>query len=514
MQLPFLLKKIKVFFVYAVYINMASGDINFNSKENFLNESLLKEVEIQRSKLVENGGVGELFDFFNTSKFLWKKKYLDGEELSNMLAGFKKAAGEDGVFSSAEINKYIKDNNLSGKVSAKSIKKFVNQINLISTIQTLHNDISGLGTTSAIKEHLQNIPKEKISEVLMRYENEYKTTLIQDIANEFGSRGKTREGLLNIIRDKIYEFKKPFSPSNANKFKNTFDAEVKNIDMTWMLTAGTKKLDKIVNEHIKQPYFKDPEYIEKENRDAIRQIMSDPKLCWTTADREKIISKIMKYAKKTNPKALIKEKLKSNNEMDRTIAKKLLESNFLEYYPLFVACIIAQESQFREKDAAVFTANGQGVMQITEILTQDMFNNPKAFDTEFINYIKDNYNDSAEFYSAIKNQNNVMLNYYTGTAGLKAKMNDSFRLIRKGVYDSFNVNLTEPSVILELTAMNYNGNSAGKKDEKHSKGMSIVQRVYARDVIERFRKYTPMDIKVRNYFDYNPKDSTYHIVKE
>ena len=66
------------------------------------------------------------------------------------------------------------------------------------------------------------------------------------------------------------------------------------------------------------------------------------------------------------------------------------------------------------------------------------------------------------------------------------------------------VDLVNPATIMEFVAMNYNANSAAKKDPRQDNALSQVNYVFGRDVIERFRLFTPPDVIVRNYFQHNP----------
>ena len=74
------------------------------------------------------------------------------------------------------------------------------------------------------------------------------------------------------------------------------------------------------------------------------------------------------------------------------------------------------------------------------------------------------------------------------------------------------VDLVNPATIMEIVAMNYNANPAAKKDPKQDYALSQVNYVYGRDVIERFKLFTPSDVIVRNYFQYNPKTTKFDTI--
>ena len=121
-------------------------------------------------------------------------------------------------------------------------------------------------------------------------------------------------------------------------------------------------------------------------------MMNNIKLCYVLFDRDEIANRILKYSEMNNPKKVIESFLDSSDPNVRIAAKNLLDSGFLNYFPLFVASIIAQESQFREDDNAVFGVNGKGVMQLTKSLTDDMIENPGLFNDNFIKRLKKDYN--------------------------------------------------------------------------------------------------------------------------
>ena len=163
-------------------------------------------------------------------------------------------------------------------------------------------------------------------------------------------------------------------------------------------------------------------------------------------------------------------------------------------------------------------------MQLTSAVAREIAANPGHFDDNFIKRLKGHCNigDSTSIKKAFSttSQRSVALNYDVGTATLKNNLRTFFNRIKEAnknskyykEYQNMHVDLTNPATIMEMVAMIYNGNSAPKTDNAHDKTKSEVRYVYARDVIERFKKYTPSDVPVSNYFDYNPKTKKFEIV--
>lgn len=500
---------------------MPGDKIYINNKNGTqITGSVLRSTQVERSKIANNKELNLLFDFYNKSSASMSKNIINGAAMSKIFRDFASAAGSDNVLSSAEIQKFLQDNNLAGKVSEKSVKEFLKNVGDASIVNVLYDDLNQIGTAGSFTKHLKSIPSEEMNNVLKRFHKEYGVSLIQMIANESGSLGSTRKGYLNIIRDKILATK--VSPA-SDKYKKDFDELVKKMDMTIFQEADATELVKYVdkNSYPRPKYPTPPKRsaaeIEAFNKKVITQMMNDPQLCRITENKDKVLEKIMRYAKLNNPTNMVKEYLKDSNPTVRKAAQNLLNSTYLDYFPLYVACIIAQESQFRETDAKVFSSNGQGVMQITRSLTSDIVERPKTFGEDFIKRLKNsncNPQDSDKIYKTIQGTTarDIRINYDVGTAGLRSKLETFFQQIKNGTYDEMGVDLTQPSVMLEMMARNYNGNNQGKKDPKQSNRMSEVREVYARDVIERFRRYTPSEVFVRDYFQYNPQTKSYDII--
>lgn len=514
------------------------GDNIFLSNKN---GRVIKGTVLRISKVTRSDVAGQskelnlLFDTYSKHNAGGGQNQIDSYALNFLYLDLSKAAGEDSILTAQEITKYLKDKNLNGKISTKAVQEFISNISDATIVDGIRKALDGMGTSPSLSDYLKSIPPAKMAKVMKMYKSEYKISMVQDICNEFGSFGSTREEYLNIIRDKIAATK---TEKEAKEFKDKFNAEIKNMDITFFSSADAKKLEKIILDSTSvrnipkskypKPAKRSAEYLEKENRRLIVQMMSDPKLCRTTDDRNRIVDRIMKYAKLNNPTDLIKEFTKSSDARVKQAAQHLLDSTFLDYFPTFVASIIAQESQFRETDTdpktGIFTNNGQGVMQLTGAVASEIATNPGHFDDNFIKRLKEycNIGDSTAIKKAFSttSQRSVTLNYDVGTATLKNNLRTFFNRIKESnknskyykEYQNMHVDLTNPATIMEMVAMIYNGNSAPKTDNTHDKTKSEVRYVYARDVIERFKKYTPSDVPVSNYFDYNPKTKKFEIV--
>ncbi len=490
-----------------------------NKKGTCINSSVLKSSSVKRDEVTGNKELDLLFDFY----------YKDGNKLSSskleeIYKDLATAAGNDQVLSIKEIKDFLKQNNLDGKVSANSVIEFFTKISENANLNILHDEVKSISLFSSLEDNIKNIPDEDIYKVLDDYENKFGTSLIYDIANKKSSLGTTRNSWLSAIRDKLAEN----YGNKSENFKNEFNGILKDMNLTiWSKADSAKleKLEKLIEKYSPTKVKRGPKYpkpakrtaaeLEKINRQLIDQIMSNSDLCYVDKNKNEIKNRIMEYAKLNNPTEMVKGFLNDSNPKVREAAQHLLDSTFLDYFPVFVASIIAQESQFRETDSKVFSENGQGVMQITSALTADIFTpgRQKAFGKEFMDRLKNSYhcNDSTKLFKALANSNNVKVNlhYDVGTAGLKSKLYTLFNQIRNGTYDSTQLDLTNPATILEFVAINYNANSAAKHDKKQNGNISQVRYLYGRDVIERFRRYTPSDVKVRNYFEYNTKKNKF-----
>ncbi len=459
--------------------------------------------ELKRSDLGDNKDLLKIFDYYNKNKDGKSKEVLDKTELNNMLSELLSASNGDNIFEPDEIRKHLEGLNLGRSVATDDVINFLGKISVNSLVKKIYDDIDGMGTSSSLDDHLEEIPAENITEVLKKYKKDKGETLAQAISDESGSWGSTRNNYLKIIRDKLAERGNQVGV-DPNAFIKSFDKELSKMDMSWMSGEDSSGLDKIIDSYMNK--LAKPEQIYNQNKDGIMQMMSNKKLCWTDEDRNEIFNKIMKYATLNNPKSMIEDIAKtSKTPAIKSSAQKLLKSNYLDYFPIFVASIVAQESQFREFDDKVFSKNGQGVMQLTKVLIDDMYKNPGMFDDEFIDRVHSEYPDSLSLYDAIQDREDSSLNFDVGTAGLKGKLNTVLKKIKNKEYQKQGINVNSAESIMELVAMSYNGNDAPKKDSKYGNAISQVRYIYARDVLMRFKQYTPAGVSVRHYFEYNPK---------
>jgi len=484
-----------------LYLIGKSGSV-LNSKD--------LDTPLVRSSLGENKDVIKLFNFYNTNK----DDKLDEDELNKMLTDLLSAAGDDAILNPQEIKAKLSQMQIDKSVGIDDFIAFINSNIVNKDTDTLFDNIDGVWNSSSLDDNLENINPENITKILENYKSKNKITLIQHIANESGSWGSTRNNYLKIVRDKLVECAN-LSGVNKNDitaFKTIFNNELDRMDITWGQEEDATKLDAIVSEFLKQ--LKPREKILQANKNGILMMMADPELSYKDKDGERlkekdaqaIMDKIFEYSNKYNPKEMLTNIIKTTkDETLKQVAKKLIESNFLDYYPIFVASIIAQESQFRETDDDIFTKNGQGVMQITEVLLDDMYQNSSFFDDNFINKITSEYENANDLYTALTEDRDVELNYEIGTVGLKGKLNTVLKRIKNGTYKERGINTSYPEVILQLVAMEYNSNSQDKKKDPDYKNKPVELRyVYSKNVIKRFKKYTPQGVSVKHFFDYNP----------
>ena len=66
--------------------------------------------------------------------------------------------------------------------------------------------------------------------------------------------------------------------------------------------------------------------------------------------------------------------------------------------------------------------------------------------------------------------------------------------------------VNNPEQLLELSAMHYNGNGKDKiKDKEYPDAEKVyVKYIYARNVIQRFKRFTPSGVAEGSYYEYNP----------
>jgi len=442
------------------------------------------------NKNIFNGKEIKIFDFYNTNKDGENANFLDENELQKMFSDLLAAdTDKSETFLPVEIKDYINDK-IGKKINASNMVDFLNKIaNYCNSEELSKNGFE--------EKILNNISSYEIIDLINNYE---KNTGENFIDNLYDVNWFRRKDLLDILKNKIVECAE-LRGIDSKDFQEQFDAVVKDSWPIFGAKENAEKMKNVLNNFIEKIIKKEKLY--NDNRNGILNILSDPKLCYSTEDLNPIIDKIMKYSEMYNPKEALLKSLESNNSSkSKKIMKELLDSKFLDYYPIYIASLIGQESQFREQDEKVFTKNGQGVMQVTQTIVDDIFNRPGLFDNDFILEIKSKYANSTELYNAIIDPENVDLNYKVGAAGLKAKLFDAIRMVASDKYKILKID--SPEKILELTAMNYNSNKDAKKDPTYSNKLSQVRYVYARDILLRFKKYTPSDITIKNYYEYNP----------
>ena len=457
---------------------------------------------LKSSDLSKNKNLIKIFDFLNTNKNSEGKLILDESELEKFITDIDNLAGSDNVLDPDEIKQYISDNKLGDLIKFADITELVNKIISLRSTNNLTDNIEGFGTNLHINKNINKINPEDITSTLNLFNSKNNESLIQAISNEAGLLGTIRNKYLMTICYKLCERAKQLNVPTS-EFVLQFKAEVANMDITWGLTQDASKLDNILDSFLNK--ISKPEKIYNENKSGILQIMSDDTLCRTSDDKEKIIESIMKYSSLNNPKSFLESVLASEHTSPqiKSASNKLLASKYLDYYPIFVASIISQESQFREFDKEVFSENGQGVMQVTGTLIDDIYHHPSRFDDDFIKR-NTKYIENNSLGKAIRDKKDASINYDVGTAGLKVKLDYTLKKLKNGTYKDIGINTASPESILQLVALSYNGNDAPKKDPKFANKLSQVRYVYSRNVIQRFKKYTPENIKVNHYFEYNP----------
>ena len=417
----------------------------------------------------------------------------------------------DRTFEPDEILRFLKDKKLDKQMKVIDVVEFFNKMSVAYQTEQLNEDISAFAMKSRTLDDLKDVLPENMSSILNAYKSKYGMSMFQHIAIKNGARGSTREEHMNVIRDKLIAQAGLYGVS-SDEFKAEFDAEIKNMDMTWLSSTDAPKLDEIVDKFLIKLAQKEKLY--KENKSGIIQMMSDPDLCWTGADKNELANRIISIANKIDFSGMVDEYAKNAKSYKiRNAAKSLQKSKYPDYFPIFMAAIISKESRFREFDDAIFTKNGQGVMQLTKTLLEDIHLYPSRFDDDFIEHLDNlGITNIDDHYDALFDKEDSSLNMYTGAAGLKYKMDRTLLRISRGYYakNFKGINSSYPEVIMQLMAMEYNANgNQVTKDEKlskkHNKTLyAPIRHVYSRDIIERFKKYTPEGVSVKHYYEYNP----------
>ena len=78
--------------------------------------SVLRSTQVERSKIANNKELNLLFDFYSKTSASMNKDIINGTAMSKLYSDFAKMAGNDNVLSSAEIHKFLIQNNLKGYI--------------------------------------------------------------------------------------------------------------------------------------------------------------------------------------------------------------------------------------------------------------------------------------------------------------------------------------------------------------------------------------------------------------
>lgn len=462
--------------------------------------SQLFNQDIKKSDLSDPALIN-LFNIYNKDG----NEKLDSEELAAFFNDLKNAlestsgGNQDNILDPNEIQNLLKTKNLDKKLSIGDVLNFLDTLEVRAKADNL-NDLSCNGKA---KKEISSIQVQNVAEVLSKYASINGESLFKSIATDRWSFGSTREEYIKLVRDKLVENAKLMGIDTTD-FEQKFDKELKKIDMTWLSSYDTTNLDKLANDLIKQIKSKKGNY--QKNRNGIVSMMADSKLCYNKKDdKYELMNLIYQDAVTYSPEKMLKTiEANSTNPQIKQMVSKLKNSKFLEYYPIYVASIIAQESQFRTSDTKVFTENGQGIMQITQNRISDIYNNPYLYDDDYTDELVESFELEEELFDAIRNdRENVELNLFVGNIALGGIMNTVLRRMKNGSIPE-SINMNSPEAFMQFVAMSYNGNDAPKRDEKHNNKMSQVRYIYGRDVIQRFNQYTPSDIHADKYFEYNP----------
>lgn len=445
---------------------------------------------------IKGSDCGRIFDEIDSASGK-KDSVLTSSQIKDF---YTRVQNKNKTLEPAEIQKLIKSKGLSKKIKVGDVLNFLDKLEVNAHVKNLGD----FTLNDKTKKEFASIANQNIADVLTAYKKANGESIIQHIANRRWALGDKRNNYINIIKYKLLAQAELYGV-DAGDFSQKFDKELKDMDLTLMFTEKTSKLDALVDDLVGKIQKKEKTY--KENRNGIASIMSNPEDCRTDDDKYDLINRIIKIGNQNNPKKILSDIIK--NTKDKKVKKKaqaLLNSKIIsDYFPTFVASIIAQESQFRGTDDAVFTPNGQGMMQLTKVGVNNIFHNPANYDKDFIKRIKKNHQNTDTLFNAIQNNRDADLNMAVGSGLLSGYVktilqqisNDSTS-IPKGI------NTDEPEVLMQLVARAYNGNGADKKDKKHDDKISTVRDIYGRDVIQRFQRSVPKEAQVTRYFEYNP----------
>ena len=460
-------------------------------------DSQLFNQEVKKSELSDPA----LINIFNTYNKNNDDK-LDSDELSVLFNDIKttlKAKGKDNILDPNEIKELLKSKKLDKKLSVGDVLNFLDALE----VKTKTNNLNDLSCNDKTKAEIKSIQVQNVADVLSQYASINGESVIKSIAKDRWSFGSTREKFMGIVKDKLVENAKLMG-IDTKDFETKFDKEMKKIDMTLISAYDTTELDKLTNGLIKKIQSKKNHY--QKNRNGIATMMADPKECYNKKDdKYELLNLIYQDAVTYSPEKMLDNIYKTTDSpLTKQTISKLKKSKYLEYYPIYVASIIAQESQFLTNDKSIFTKNGQGIMQLTKNRIGDMYNNPFLYDDDYTDELVESFELEEELYDAIQNdRDNVELNLFVGNIAIGGVMHTVLRRMKNGSIPK-SINMNSPEAFMQFVAMSYNGNEASKKDPKYDNKLSQVRYVYGRDVIQRFKKYTPSDIQVNRYFEYNP----------
>lgn len=116
-----------------------------------------------------------------------------------------------------------------------------------------------------------------------------------------------------------------------------------------------------------------------------------------------------------------------NKNLDEVVESILKISDEYDVNPIEVACIIKKESHFVENRNG---AHGNGLMQVTEIVTKDMFQRPSVYHEKLSNFIE-KYRNSQELYADLKKNNET--NIRTGVLLYHEKLKEAKGDVKKSL---------------------------------------------------------------------------------
>lgn len=402
-----------------------------------------------------------------------------------------------------EIQKLLKSKGLSKKVKVGDVLNFLDKLEVNANVKNLGD----FKLNNKAKKELNSIQTQNVADVLTSYKKSNGESIIQHIANRSWALGSKRNDYINIVKNKLIE-QAQLNGIDTKDFKKDFDAELKKLDLTLFSKGDTSKLDSLADDLVKK--IKSKQDVYKANRGSIASIMANPNECRTDDDKYDLINKIIEYSNQNNPQRTLKNIIATTKDPKiKHDAKMLLNSKMItDYFPTYVASIIAQESQFRGKDDAVYKNNGQGMMQLTKRGIEDIYVNPENYNSAFVKEITSKYPTANILFNKIQKERNTDLNIKVGTEVISGHIRTILRQISQNKLPK-NINTDTPEVIMEFVARSYNGYKAAKQDPKYNNNISTVKNIYGRDVIQRFHEHAPKDANVKKYFEYNPTSKQY-----